>query len=46
MNYEKIEIKKGINLHQIKTNKFKTNLLAVFLSLPLNRETVTKNALI
>ena len=46
MNYEKIEIKKGINLHEIKTNKFKTNLLAVFLSLPLNRETVTKNALL
>ena len=46
MNYEKIEIKKGINLHEIKTNKFKTNLLAIFLSVPLNRETVTKNALI
>ena len=46
MNYEKIEIKKGINVHQIKTNKFKTNLLAIFLNVPLNRETVTKNALI
>lgn len=41
-----IEIKKGINLHIIKTNKFKTNLLAVFLSTPLSRENVTKNALI
>ena len=30
-----IEIKKGINLHIIKTNKFKTNLLAVFFSTPL-----------
>ena len=41
-----VEIKKGINLHIIKTNKFKTNLLAVFLSTPLAKETVTKKALI
>lgn len=41
-----IEIKKGINLHIIKTNKFKTNLLSVFLSTPLSKENVTKNALI
>lgn len=45
-NVKNIEIKKGINLHIIKTNKFKTNLLAVFLSTPLAKETVTKNALI
>jgi len=43
---ENIEIKKGINLHIIKTNKFKTNLLALFLSTPLSKEEVTKNALI
>ena len=41
-----INIKEGIKLHLIKTNKFKTNLLSVFLSTPLNKETVTKNALI
>lgn len=41
-----IEIRKGINLHIIKTNKFKTNLLSVFLSTPLSKESVTKNALI
>lgn len=41
-----INIKDGINLHLIKTNKFKTNLLSVFLTTPLNKETVTKNALI
>lgn len=41
-----IEIKKGINLHIIKTNKFKTNLLSVFLSTPLSKKSVTKNALI
>lgn len=41
-----INIKEGINLHLIKTNKFKTNLLSVFLSTPLDKQTVTKNALI
>ena len=45
-NIKNIQIKKGINLHIIQTNKFKTNLLAVFLSTPLKKETVTKNALI
>ena len=43
---KKINIKKGIDLHLIETNKFKTNLLAVFLTTPLQKETVTKNALI
>ena len=46
MNYSKKEIKKGIAIHNIKTNKFKTNLYAVFLATPLDRENVTKNALI
>ncbi len=41
-----IEIKNGINLHIIKTNKFKTNLLSVFLSTPLNKESITQNAII
>lgn len=39
-------MKKGIKLHKINTNKFKTNLIAIFLSIPLTRENVTKNALI
>lgn len=43
---KRIEIKKGINLNIIKTNKFKTNLLSVFLTTPLKKETVTQNALI
>lgn len=46
MNCKKINLKEGINLHIINTNKFKTNLLAVFLTTPLNRENVTKNALL
>ena len=45
MNYEKKEIKKGIDIHNISTNKYKTNLYAVFLATPINRENVTKNAL-
>ena len=43
---ETIELKQGIKIHKIETNKFKTNLLAIFLSVPLNRQTVTKNALL
>lgn len=46
MNCNKINLKEGINLHIINTNKFKTNLLAVFLTTPLNRSDITKNALI
>ncbi len=46
MEYNKQEIKKGINLHIIKTDKFKTNLLAVFITTPLKREQITNNALI
>ena len=46
MNYKKIEIKKGIKLHIIDTDKFKTNLFSVFLTMPLNRNDVTKNALL
>lgn len=46
MKDQKKEIKKGITFHKIETNKFKTNLFAIFLTLPLTRETVTKNALL
>ena len=46
MEYKQIEIKKGIKLHTIKTEKFKTNLIAIMLTTKLNRENVTKNALI
>ena len=43
---KKDEIKKGIKFHEIETNKFKTNLFAIFLTVPLKKETVTKNALL
>ncbi|MGN1310446.1 MAG: EF-P 5-aminopentanol modification-associated protein YfmF [Clostridia bacterium] len=46
MSYKTEEIKKNIKLHCIETDKFKTNLLSVFLSVPLNKKTVTANALI
>lgn len=46
MSYKTNEIKQGIKLHCIDTNKFKTNLMAVFITLPLNRETVTFNTVI
>ena len=46
MNYQKQQIKEGINLHTIQTNKFKTNLLSVFLTMPLSRDLITKEALI
>lgn len=46
MNYLRQEIKEGITLHTINTDKFKTNLLSIYLTTPLDKENVTKNALI
>ena len=46
MDYSEKKIKEGIKLHTIKTDKFKTNLIAVFLTTKLTRENVTKNAFI
>ncbi len=42
----KTEIKKGIKLHTINIDKFKTNLIAMFFTTDLNKENATKNALI
>ena len=46
LHCKETEIKKGIKLHEIQTQKFKTNLIAVFLTMPIERENVTKNALV
>ena len=46
MKEKKIQIKEGITLHYILTNKFKNNMLAVFLTTPLDRKTVTWNSLL
>ena len=46
MKYNEIDIKNGIKLHTIKTEKFKTNLIALMLTTKLDRKNITKNALI
>lgn len=46
MSYKTKEIKQSVKLHCIGTEKFKTNLIAVFLTVPLDRKTVTYNAII
>ncbi|HLR35262.1 MAG TPA: pitrilysin family protein [Tissierellales bacterium] len=46
LNNERINIDKGINLNIIKTDKFKSNLISVYLIRPLVREEATKNALL
>ena len=40
------EIKQGIKTHIIENELFKTNIICVLLTVPLNKENVTKNALI
>ena len=46
MKTKKQEIKQGIKLHTINTNRFKTNLVAVFLTIPITRENVTFNSVL
>lgn len=46
MKYQKQEIKKGITVHLVETDSFKTDLISVFITTPLTREDVTKNAII
>lgn len=46
MNYTSESLKSGITFHKISTDKFKTNLFAIFLTTKLDRENVTKNALL
>lgn len=46
MEYNKEEILQGIKMHSIDTKKFKTNLIAVFLTTPLSREYVTYDAVL
>ncbi len=43
---ERMNIGKGINLNLIKTNKFKSNLVSLYMEMPLDKDDVTKNALI
>ncbi len=46
MSYEKVILKEGITFHNINTEKFKTNLCAVFLTFPLEYQNATKDTLI
>ena len=46
MEYKQTELKRGIKFHTIHTEKFKTNLVAIFITTKLMRENVTKNAVI
>lgn len=46
MSYTKKELKNGITVHNIKTEKFKTNIISIFLTTPLSREYVTFDSLL
>ena len=46
MSYNKVILKNGITFHNINSNKFKTNLCAVFLTFPITFENATKDTLI
>lgn len=46
MGYEITELSEGIKLHKINTNKFKTNLISIFLTTKLDRKDITKKSLI
>ncbi len=46
MTFERITIKKGVNLSAIKTDKFKASLLSVNLLVPLSKTTASKNSLL
>lgn len=46
MRDNKKEIKQGIMLHKLETNKFKTNLCGIFLTVPLERENITFNSIL
>ena len=43
---QKLNLKEGINIHLIQTDIFKTNLISIILTTPLQKKSVTKNALI
>ena len=46
MRDNKKELKKGITIHKLETNKFKTNLCTIFITTPLERENITLNSIL
>ena len=41
-----VQLKEGVTIHFINTEKFKTNVAAIFLTIKLSRDNITKEALI
>lgn len=41
-----VDIKEGIKLHLVNTDLFKTNLSVIFITIPLNRDTITEDVII
>ena len=46
MGKKSLDLKQGIKVHVIHTDLYKTNMICVIMTVPLNRENVTKNALL
>lgn len=46
LNSKRIKLGEGIHLNLIESSKFKSNLLSFYFTRPLNKEEVTKNALL
>ena len=46
MEVKKINLENNIVMHYLADKKYKTNFISVILTVPLNKETVTTNALI
>lgn len=46
MNKISLELKQGIKAHIINTDLYKTNMICIIITVPLTRESVTKNALL
>lgn len=46
MSKKSIDLKQGIKVHMIHTDLYKTNMVCMIMTVPLNKENVTKNALL
>ena len=46
LSNDRIAIGKGMNFNLIESDKFKSNLISIYIIMPLNRKEVTMNALI
>ena len=46
MSKKSLDLKQGIKAHMIHTELYKTNMVCIIMTVPLNKENVTKNALL